>query len=268
MPAPTNTLKQRLLKGDVTTGLWLGFADPYLGELSARAGFDWVVVDNEHSPNDVKSTAGQLQAIAQTATQAVVRPIVGETWLIKQLLDLGAQTFVMPMVETADQAAELVAATRYPPEGVRGVGAALARASHFNAIPDYLTTANDQICNIMQIECAKAVDNIEAIAAVDGVDGLFIGPADLSADIGYLGRPFEPEPMAYIDAAIERIIATGKFAGILTGTQHHAEHYIALGATFVGVGTDITCYGKAVRELASRFAAADGPDPAGDNGPY
>lgn len=266
MPAPVNLLKQRLLNGEVTTGLWLGFADPYLSELSARAGFDWVLVDGEHSPNDIKSTTGQLQAIATTGTPSAVRPVIGETWMIKQLLDIGAQTFVMPMVETPEQAAALVAATRYPPEGVRGVGAALARASHFNAIADYLQTANDQICTIMQIECARAVDNIEAIAALDGVDGLFIGPADLSADIGYLGRPFEPEPMAYIDSAIKRIVATGKCAGILTGTRQHAEHYIDLGATFVGVGTDITCYGKAVRELASTFKA--GKPVESGKGPY
>ncbi|MEM6985252.1 MAG: aldolase/citrate lyase family protein [Pseudomonadota bacterium] len=268
MPAPTNHLKQRLLNGETTTGLWLGFADPYLGELSARAGFDWVVVDNEHSPNDIKSTAGQLQAIEATPTEAVVRPVIGETWLIKQLLDVGAQTFVMPMVETADQAGELVRATRYPPDGVRGVGAALARASRFNAIPDYLQTANDQICNIMQIESAAAVEHIEAIAGVDGVDGLFVGPADLSADIGFLGRAFEPEPMAYIDAAIKRILATGKFAGILTGTLKHANHYIDLGATFVGVGTDITCYGSTVRDLAAQFGSRRDDQGSGSDSPY
>ncbi|MEM9605759.1 MAG: aldolase/citrate lyase family protein [Pseudomonadota bacterium] len=268
MPAPTNLLKRRLLNRELTTGLWLGFADPYLSELSARAGFDWVVVDNEHSPNDIKSTAGQLQAIASTDTAAVVRPVIGESWLIKQLLDIGAQTFVMPMVETAEQAAELVRATRYPPDGIRGVGAALARASHFNAIPDYLQTANAEICTIMQIESAAAVENIETIAAVEGVDGLFIGPADLSADIGFLGRPFEPEPMAFIDAAIQRILATGRFAGILTGTTHHAQHYINLGATFVGVGTDITCYGKAVRELAGHYAKQAAEDTDAPSGPY
>lgn len=268
MPAPVNRLKQRLLNGEVTTGLWLAFADPYLSEVSARAGFDWVVVCNEHAPNGIQSTVGQLQTIAATDTDAVVRPVTGEAWLIKQLLDIGAQTFVMPMVETAEQAASLVAATRYPPEGVRGVGAALARASHFNAIPDYLHTANQQICTIVQIESAAAVEHIEAIAEVDGVDGLFIGPADLSASIGYLGRPFEPEPMAYIDAAIERILATGKFAGILTGTKHHADHYIEMGATFVGVGSDITCYGDAVRDLARQFAGGETVDDKTPAGPY
>ncbi len=166
-----------------------------------------------------------------SASQAIIRPPMGETWMVKQMLDIGAQTLLIPMVHDAETAAAMVSAVRYPPHGVRGVGAALARASDFNRITDYLPTANDEICLLVQAESRVAVDNLEAICAVDGVDGVFIGPADLAADMGHLGRPGAPEVVSVVEAAIARITACGKAAGILIGDLGLARRYADLGAS-------------------------------------
>ena len=173
--------------------------------------------------------------------------------MIKQLLDIGCQTILVPMVETAGQARDLVRAVKYPPRGMRGVGAGLARASRFNAIADYLVTADDETCLLVQLETLAGLDQLEAIAAVDGVDGIFIGPADLAADMGYLGRPGQAEVQARVEDAITRIVATGKAAGILTSDQRLARHYLALGASFVAVGSDIGLMGTAARQLAAAY---------------
>ena len=170
-----------LLRGEPQIGLWLGLADPYAAELCAGAGFDWLLIDAEHAPNDVRSVLAQLQALDAYPVRPVVRPPVGETHLIKQYLDLGVQTLVIPMVETAEQARALVQATRYPPQGVRGVGSALARASRWNGVPNYLHAANGEICLIVQLESKSALEHLDDILGVEGVDGVFIGPADLSA---------------------------------------------------------------------------------------
>ena len=185
MPAPHNPFKAAIAAGELQLGCWLGLADPYIVEISAGAGFDWLLIDGEHAPNDLRSITAQLQVIAGRGSHAMVRPPIGETWIIKQLLDAGAQSLLIPMVESGAQAAELVDAVTYPPHGVRGVGSALARASDFAAIGDYLTTARDQICLLAQVENQKGMDALDNILAVDGLDGVFIGPSDLAADMGY-----------------------------------------------------------------------------------
>lgn len=268
MPAPLNAFKTSLVEGKLQIGLWLGLANAYTAEIAAGAGFDWLVIDGEHAPNDLPAMVGQLQAIAASSSHPVVRAPIGETWIIKQLLDIGAQTILVPMVETAAQAAALVRAMKYPPQGIRGVGAALARASNFNRVPDYLTTANAQTCLLVQVETVAALQAIEEIAAVDGVDGIFIGPSDLAADMGFLGRPGEPAVQDAVEQGIARIIAAGKPAGILTADEALAHRYIELGARFVAVGTDVTLLSRATSALSARFRPAEAPDAPGKSSGY
>ncbi|TLU71504.1 4-hydroxy-2-oxoheptanedioate aldolase [Lichenicoccus roseus] len=259
-PIP-NPFKARLREPGAQIGLWLALADAYAAEVCAGAGFDWLVVDGEHAPNDLRSILAQLQALAPYPSHPVVRTPVGETWMIKQLLDIGAQTLLVPMVETPEQATALVAATRYPPEGVRGVGAAIARASRFDRQAGYLHAAGSEICLLVQIETRLGLDNLDAIAAIDGVDGLFIGPADLSASMGYLDNPTAPEVQSAIEDALRRIGASGKAAGILMGDEALARRYIELGARFVAVGTDIGLLSRNAGALAARYGA--GPEAHG-----
>ncbi|QIP30552.1 4-hydroxy-2-oxoheptanedioate aldolase [Deinococcus radiodurans] len=249
----SNTFKHALAGGRPQIGLWLGLADPYCAEICAGAGFDWLLIDGEHAPNDVRSTLAQLQALAAYPVAPVVRPPVGDTHLIKQYLDLGVQTLLVPMVDTPEQARQLVQATRYPPQGIRGVGSALARASRWNAVPDYLTRANDEICLLVQVESRLGLENLDEIAAVEGVDGVFIGPADLSASLGHLGHPGHPDVAQAIEDALRRIVGAGKAAGILSADERLARHYLALGATFVAVGVDTTLLARAARTLAASF---------------
>ena len=186
MPAPVNRFKAALAAGQMQYGCWAGFGDPYATEVMSTAGFDWLVIDGEHAPNDIRSIMAQLQVLeGKPDSHPVVRLPMGEAWLIKQALDIGAQTLLIPMVETAEQARDLVRAMRYPPEGIRGSGAALARASRFAAIPDYIRTANDQMCLLVQVETVRGMEALDAILAVEGVDGVFIGPSDLAAEMGF-----------------------------------------------------------------------------------
>lgn len=253
MPTPTNTFKAALAAGEKQIGLWLALASAYSAEIAGGAGFDWLLIDGEHAPNDLPLLSAQVAALAASGSHPVVRVPIGETWLLKQVLDIGAQTVLVPMVETAEHAREMVKAIHYPPHGVRGVGAALARASNFGRISDYLTTANEQICLLLQAESRAAMDALDEIAAVDGVDGIFIGPSDLAADMGYLGRPTAPEVQAVIEDGLKRIIKAGKAAGILTADPGLARRYLDLGATFVAVGTDVTLFSQATAALASKF---------------
>ncbi len=263
-----NRFKQALRAKQPQIGMWLAIADSYGAEIAAGAGFDWLLLDGEHAPNDLRSTLAQLQALAPYPVHPIVRPPIGDTHLIKQLLDIGAQTLLIPIVETAEQAARLVAATRYPPDGIRGVGSALARASRWNRVPDYLGRADDEICLLVQVETRKGLDNLDAIAAVPGVDGVFIGPADLSAALGHRGNPGHPEVQAAIEGSIVRIVAAGKAAGILTAEEKLARRYLDLGCTFVAVGTDVTLLARAAEKLAATFKSpTERTKPAG-NGPY
>lgn len=248
-----NPFKAALARKEPQLGLWLGLADPYSAELCAGAGFDWLLVDAEHAPNDVRSVLSILQALAPYPVSPIVRPPVAQTHLIKQYLDLGAQTLLLPMIDTPEQAREAVVATRYPPYGIRGVGSALARASRWNALPDYLQEANDEICVLVQAESTTALDNLDEILAVDGVDGVFIGPADLSASLGHLGHPGHPEVVSAIEGAIARIVDAGKAAGILSSDEQASWRYLELGCTFVAVGVDTSLLARATRELAQRF---------------
>ncbi len=192
MQTPDNLFKKALAWGEVQIGLWQALADPYAAEICAGSGFDWLLLDGEHAPNDLRSLLGALQSVAPYPTHPVVRVPHGDTALIKQVLDIGATTLLVPMVESAEQATELVRAMRYPPQGVRGVGSAIARSARWSRYPDYLHEANAQVCLLVQVESLAGLQHIEAIAAVDGVDGIFIGPADLAAAMGDLGQPTHP----------------------------------------------------------------------------
>ncbi|WP_027910475.1 4-hydroxy-2-oxoheptanedioate aldolase [Pseudomonas sp. URMO17WK12:I4] len=266
MDMPINTFKQRLQSGQAQIGLWLGLADPYCAELAANAGFDWLLIDGEHAPNDLRGLLGQLQAVAPYASQPVIRPVIGDTALIKQILDIGAQTLLVPMVESAEQARELVRAMHYPPSGIRGVGSALARASRWNSIPGYLDKADEQMCLLVQIENLEGLARLDEIVAVDGVDGVFIGPADLSAAMGHRGNPGHPEVQAAIEDAIVRIGKAGKAAGILSADQSLARRYIELGTKFVAVGVDTTVLMRGLQTLAAAFK--DAPTPTSSGGVY
>lgn len=249
MQNPENKLKTALIAGQVQHGLWLASASPVVAELAGGVGFDWCLIDGEHGPNTVAQMLPQLQALAGTGTPAVVRVAAPEVWMIKQALDLGVQTVLVPMVDDAAKAAEMARAMRYPPDGIRGMGAVLARASRYGAIADYPHSANAQVCLMVQAESAAAVENIDAIAATPGVDGVFVGPADLSADMGYPGQPDHPEVEAAIDHLIARTVAAGKIAGIITFDRSRFAEYAAKGVTFLGLGGDMVVLRTALEEL-------------------
>lgn len=253
MQLPENHFKRALLAGKPQFGLWAALADAYVTEVLANAGYDWLLIDNEHAPNDLRTTLAQLQALAPYATHAVVRPPVADRVQIKRLLDIGAQTLLLPMVDTAEQAAEVVAATRYPPAGVRGVGSSLARASRWNHVQDYLETASREICVLVQAETTTAIGNLDEIAHVDGVDGVFFGPSDLSASMGLLGRAGDPEVRDTVVAGIKTVHAAGKAAGVLTGDRALAQTYLDAGALFVAVGTDIGVLRTGAKDLRQAF---------------
>ena len=258
----TNYFKKKL-KTEQQIGMWVGLANGYCAEIAANAGFDWLLIDGEHAPNDVRSILEQLQAIAPYPSQAVVRPVTGDVHLIKQLLDIGAQTLLIPMIETAEQAELMVKATRYPPEGIRGVGAALARASRWNNLPNYLNTADEEICVLVQIESKKGLENIDAILAVDGIDGVFIGPADLSAALGYRGHPGHPDVQKIIVDSIAKIRQAGKAAGILSADEALARTYLELGTAFVAVGVDTSLLMKSMTQLLGKFKTLEQPTAQG-----
>ena len=265
MKIPANQFKQALRDGRAQYGLWVGLADAYVAELLATTGYDWLLIDGEHAPNDLRSVLAQLQAVAPYASHAIVRPPAGDAVLIKQYLDLGAQTLLIPMVESAEQAAHMVAATRYPPKGIRGVGSALARSSRWNQIDGYLHQADDDMCVLVQVESAHALSQVSAIAAVDGVDGVFFGPADLSASMGFMGQPAHPEVRQAIATGIAAVRAAGKAAGILSPDPVLARHYLELGALFVAVGVDTTLLVRAAKAQLAPFktGAVSAPAPAG-----
>ncbi len=264
----SNPFKAAIGEGRSQIGLWLSLAQPYTAELCATAGFQWLLLDGEHAPNDVRSLLAQLQALDAYPAHPVVRVVQNDTALIKQVLDIGAQTLLVPMIDTAEQAAAAVAATRYPPQGVRGVGAAVARASRWAARARYLDEANDEVCLLVQAESATALRNLRAICAVDGVHGVFIGPADLAASMGHRGNPGHPEVQAAIDEAIATITACGKAAGTLTGDAAAARRYLAAGARFVAVGIDATLLAQATRRLAADFGVATAALAPASSGPY
>lgn len=247
-----NPFKAALREGRRQTGLWQALANPCTTEICAGAGFDWLLFDGEHAPNDIPLLLAQLQAAAPYPAHAIGRPPVGDPHVIKQYLDIGFQTLLIPFVESAEQAEALVRAMRYPPVGIRGVAPGLSRAARWGRIPDYLDRADEELCLLVQIESVAGIEALDPICTVDGVDGLFIGPADLSASFGHRGRPGDPEMVARVEDAIRRIVASGKAAGILAADPAFAERCAALGCTFIAVGTDTGLLARASSELANR----------------
>jgi 4-hydroxy-2-oxoheptanedioate aldolase len=252
---PINRLKRALLDGRQQIGLWSTLTSPIAAEVVAGSGFDWVLLDTEHAPNDVTSLHRQLQAMQGSASSAVVRPYWNDAVLFKRLLDIGVQSLLVPFVESAEEAHQVVAATRYPPDGIRGVATTI-RANRYGRAKDYLQRANDEICVIVQVETPKALANVEVIAAVNGVDGVFVGPSDLAANMGHLGDSAHPEVREAIDRAIRRIRATGKCAGILAPIEADARHWLELGCQFVGVGSDTGILARQTEALAAKFKCA------------
>ncbi|TFZ06693.1 2-dehydro-3-deoxyglucarate aldolase [Ramlibacter henchirensis] len=264
MQTPVNRFKKALAERRAQIGLWQGLASSYSAEICAGAGFDWLLIDGEHSPNDLNSVLLQAQAIAAYPdTHAIARIPLGHgnvgQMLIKQYLDLGIQTLLVPMVDTPEQAREIVRSMRYPPQGVRGMGG--ARASRWGRYPNYAKEANAQVCLLVQAETQQALDNLDAIAAIDGVDGIFLGPADLSASMGHVGNAAHPDVQAAIENSIGRINRAGKAAGIVTPDEALARRYLELGALFVAVGLDNNILAKSTSALAAKFKGT-APAPA------
>ncbi|MDE4133474.1 HpcH/HpaI aldolase/citrate lyase family protein [Phaeobacter sp. QD34_3] len=255
MPAPKNSFKQALADGKRQIGCWMSFAEPAVAEIMGSCGFDWLVVDGEHAPNDIRSIRDQLIALEASDSHPVVRVPIGETWIIKQVLDAGAQTVLVPIVESAEQAEELVRACKYPPHGTRGVGAAGARASRFGSVSDYIQTADQEICLLVQVENRAGIAALDDILKVEGIDGVFIGPADLSTDMGHQGNAAHPEVRAVIKGALEHIRAAGKAPGILGVTEEATQAYFDMGAQFLAVGLDVLILAQNARKLAADWKA-------------
>jgi 4-hydroxy-2-oxoheptanedioate aldolase len=240
-------------------GLWACSGSPVMAEIVAGSGVDWVLIDAEHSPNGLESILAQLYAVSAYPVAPVVRVPIGDAVVIKQVLDLGAQNLLVPMVDSAEQAAELVRAIRYPAAGVRGVGASLARSSRWNRVPAYLRDASSTISLTVQVESAAAVAAVDEIVAVDGVDAIFVGPADLAASMGRLGEPSHPEVVEAVLTALRAAAAAGKPAGVNAFVPEEAERYLEAGASFVAVGADVSIAARATEALADRFIGAREP---------
>jgi 4-hydroxy-2-oxoheptanedioate aldolase len=252
MDVPKNSFKSALKSARPQIGLWSSLSSNYTVEVIAGAGFDWIVLDSEHSPADLENLLTQLQAAAPYPTHPVVRVPWNDMVTMKRVLDIGAQTLLVPYVSTAAEARNAVSYTRYPPAGARGV-AGTTRATRFGRVKDYARRAHEEICVLVQVETQGALDNIEAICAVEGVDGVFIGPADLHASMGYTGEIANPKVKPLIDEAIRRIRKSGKAPGILTPNEADARHWLECGALFVAVGSDVGILARGAEALAAKF---------------
>jgi 4-hydroxy-2-oxoheptanedioate aldolase len=254
MELPPNNLKRALRAGRAQIGLWCNLSTHITVEVLSETGFDWLLIDTEHSPNDLPQVHQQLQAAMGGTANMVVRLPWNDMVMIKRYLDVGAQTLLIPCVQSEQEARDAVSYTRYPPKGVRGY-AAMPRASHFGRAKDYATRCEEEICLILQIETQKGLDNIENIARVEGVDALFIGPGDLAASLGHVGNTKHPDVQKAIEDGIKRILACGKIAGILCPDETLAHRYLALGCKLVAVGSDMGILLKGAEQLAARFKA-------------
>jgi 4-hydroxy-2-oxoheptanedioate aldolase len=252
MNLPSNPFKRALAAGKPQIGLWSSLSSNYTVEVIAGAGFDWILLDSEHSPADIENLLTQLQAAAPYPTHAVVRVPWNDMVTIKRTLDIGAQSLLVPYVSTKEEAKNAVSFTRYPPAGVRGV-AGTTRATRFGRVPEYARRAHEEICVLVQVETQPALDNIEAICAIEGVDGVFIGPADLHASMGHAGEVANPKVKPLIDDAIRRIRKAGKAPGILTPNEADARHWLECGALFVAVGSDVGILARGADALAAKF---------------
>jgi 4-hydroxy-2-oxoheptanedioate aldolase len=252
MDLPQNPFKRALQAGKPQIGLWSSLSSNYTVEVIAGAGFDWILLDCEHSPNDLENLLTQLQAAAPYPAHCVVRVPWNDMVTIKRVLDIGAQSLLVPYVSTRAEAESAVSYTRYPPAGARGV-AGTTRATRFGRIRDYAKRAQDEICVLVQVETQAALDSIEAICATDGIDGVFIGPADLHASLGHAGEIAHPKVKPLIDDAIRRIRKCGKAPGILTPNEGDARHWLDCGALFVAVGADVGILARGAEALAAKF---------------
>ncbi|QGU08226.1 4-hydroxy-2-oxo-heptane-1,7-dioate aldolase [Corynebacterium occultum] len=260
---PPNRFKQRLLAGEQLHGLWTVLGDGYAAELLGGCGYDWLLIDAEHAPNDLRSVLQQLQGIAASreylgehaneVSQPVLRIPHGDPVLIKQYLEIGVRNLLVPMVESAEQAAGLVKAIHYPQDGARGVGATLGRASQWGRYQDYLAKASQNITLIVQIESRKSLENLAEIAATPGVDGVFFGPSDLAADFGLAGQPGHPEVTAAIDEALATALSLGVRCGIMMINPEAVREWYTKGISFAGVGVDTILLTRAADELLASF---------------
>ena len=252
MELQRNAFKHAIAAGKLQIGLWSSLCSNIAAEIIGDAGFDWILLDSEHSPNEIPGLFGQLQAIGRGGTTPIVRPPWNDPVMAKRCLDIGAQTLLFPYVQNAEEAKRAVESTRYPPEGIRGVAVA-SRASRFGRTPGYLPKANSEQCVLVQVETRTALDHLEAIAQVPGVDGVFIGPSDLAASLGHLGNPAHETVQAAIHDAVERLKKLNKPAGILTGNEEEIRRYIEWGYLFVAVGADVGLLTKSADALAKKF---------------
>ena len=252
MDLPRNHFKHEIAAGRQQIGFWCSLASHVSVEILAGSGFDWLLLDTEHSPNEIPMVLSQLQAVMEHRVHPIVRPAWNDAVLIKRFLDMGVQTLLLPVVNTAEEAAAAVAATRYPPRGMRGFSGG-SRSSRFGRVKDYHTRCEDEICVLVQVETQKGLDNLDAIVATEGVNGVFIGPGDLSAAIGYLGDQGNPHVQGVIVDMVKRIRKAGKAAGILTPDEALARKYIEAGTTFTAVGSDSGLLARQSEALARRF---------------
>jgi 2-keto-3-deoxy-L-rhamnonate aldolase RhmA len=252
MDLQRNAFKHALAAGQLQIGLWCSLCSNIAADIVSDSGFDWLLLDTEHSPNEIPDLLAQLQAVRGGSATAIVRPAWNDAVLIKRALDIGAQSLLVPYVQNVEEAERAVAAVRYPPAGIRGVAAA-SRASRYGRVTDYLKKADGEICLLVQVETCAALDQLEAIAKVEGVDGVFIGPSDLSASFGHIGNPQHPEVQKALEDAARRLKGVGKPTGILTGNEDEARRYIGWGYLFVAVGSDVGLLGRGADLLAKKF---------------
>ena len=253
LPSPLpNLFRQRVLARERLIGFWMSLASHITAEVAGMAGYDWLLLDGEHAPNDVPMFLQQLQALQGSPCAAVGRPASNNAVEIKRMLDIGFYNLLIPFVESAEEARRAVAATRYPPQGMRGV-AGLQRSNRYGTVPDYLATINGHICVLVQIESLPGIEAVDEIAAVEGVDGIFIGPSDLAAALGHIGDPGHPGVQATIRHLYERASRQGKAVGILAPIQDDARRYLDMGMHFVAVGTDLGLFKQAVFSLREAF---------------
>ncbi|MBP2149853.1 aldolase/citrate lyase family protein [Xanthobacter flavus] len=253
MQLPENPFKRALHASTQQIGLWCAVPSNYVSEILAGAGFDWLVLDTEHAPNELPNVFNQLQSMVGYATQPVVRVPWNDAVTLKRFLDIGTQSFLIPMVQDAEEARAAVAATRYPPDGIRGYAVA-SRATRFGRIGDYFTRYADEMCVLVQVETMEALEKVEEIAAVPGVDGIFIGPGDLSASMGLLHQPTHPKVVEAIEDGLRRITAAGNRGGVLVvGDEALARRYMAAGSVFTAVGVDAALFARSADALAKQY---------------
>lgn len=252
MDLPRNAFKHAIARGELQIGLWCSLCSPITAEIVCHSGFDWLLLDTEHSPNEVPDVLSQLQAVQAGCASPIVRPAWNDIVLIKRFLDIGAQNLLIPFVQTAEEARRAVEATRYPPDGIRGITGS-GRASRYGRVTNYLKNATQEICLLVQVETKSALDRIEEIASVDGIDGIFIGPNDLAASFGHIGNWAHPEVQSALEDAVRRLKKIGKPAGILTPNEEEAKRFIQWGYTFVAVGADLGLLARGADALAKRF---------------